>query len=80
MTDRLEGERYISRMPKQLTARVSLFMYVRTHSQLEYYFNLSETHRAANQTGLCDSSDSAREDNVVEIHPIARTSSAQGPI
>jgi hypothetical protein len=63
----------MSRMPKTLSARHSVFMYVNTHAQLQYYFNLSETNRSANQSGILGSLDSLRSDNIVEIHPIARS-------
>jgi hypothetical protein len=69
----------MSRMPKLLSARHSLFMYVQSHAQLQYYFDLSDTHRAANRSGLLDDSDAHRMDNVVEIHPIARASIAGRP-
>jgi hypothetical protein len=64
--------KHMSRMPKILSARHSLFMYVHTHPQLQYYFKLSETSRAANQNGILGLLDSRGSDNIVEIHPIAR--------
>jgi hypothetical protein len=57
-------------MLKQLSARASLFLFVRTHHQLQYYFNLSDTRRAANQTGALTAAAPPRLANVVEIHPI----------
>jgi hypothetical protein len=36
-------------MLKQLAARGSLFLFVRTHHHLEYYFNLSDIRLAANE-------------------------------
>jgi hypothetical protein len=36
----------------QLSAKVSLFLYVRTHSQVEYYLNLADSSRAANDVGV----------------------------
>jgi hypothetical protein len=79
MTDRLDMERYMSRMPKLLSARNSLFMYVQSHAQLQYYFNLIETRRATNHSGLLDAPDLPRVDNVVEIHPIDRPISRRRP-
>jgi hypothetical protein len=35
----------------QLSAKVSLFLYVRTHSQVAYYLNLADSTRAANDGG-----------------------------
>jgi hypothetical protein len=64
-------EGYILIMLKHLSARGSLFLFVRTHHHLEYYFNLSDTRDAANQTRVL-TLDPARLANVVEIHPIAR--------
>jgi hypothetical protein len=37
----------------QLSAKVSLFLYVRTHSQVAYYLNLADSSRAANDSGSC---------------------------
>jgi hypothetical protein len=51
-TDRPEAGGYMSRMPTELSDRRSLFLHVLTHPQLQYYFNLRETHRAANESGL----------------------------
>jgi hypothetical protein len=69
----------MSRMPKILSARNSLFMYIQSHAQLQYYFNLSETRRAANHSGLLDGCDSPWMHNVIEIHPISRPSPARRP-
>jgi hypothetical protein len=32
--------------------RTNLFLVVRTHSQMQYYFNLSNTRRAANDSAV----------------------------
>jgi hypothetical protein len=58
-------------MFKHLSARGSLFLVVRTHHHLEYYFNLSDARAAANQTRVLRV-DPTRLANVAEIHPIAR--------
>jgi hypothetical protein len=64
-------------MLKHLSARGSLFLYVRTHHHLQYYFNLSDTRCAANQSGDLTSSGPARLAKVVEIHPISRAAISQ---
>jgi hypothetical protein len=66
-------------MLKQLAARGSLFLFVRTHHHLQYYFNLNDTRLAANQNGLLASSGSPQRPKVVEIHPISRAVHAQRP-
>jgi hypothetical protein len=58
-------------MLKQWSARGSLFLFVRTHRQLEYYLKLQDVRLAANQTGIV-SQISAKSPNVIEIHPLAR--------
>ena len=45
----MRGDAYVLLMLKQLSARGSLFLFVRTHHHLEYYFNLNDTRLAANQ-------------------------------
>jgi hypothetical protein len=59
-------------MLKHLSARGSLFLFVRTHHHLGYYFNLSDTRCAANQTPVRTSCDPPRSATVVQIHPIFR--------
>jgi hypothetical protein len=51
------------------SARACLFLYVRTHSQLQYYLNITNSRRAANEGGLVAE---ARRlgNNVIEIHPL----------
>jgi hypothetical protein len=49
-----------------------LFLFVRTHHHLQYYFNLGDTSRAANQNGILNSSSLPHIANVIEIHPIER--------
>lgn len=68
----MRHEGYIVFMLKQLSARGSLFLFVRTHQHLQYYFNLNDTLHAANQTGLSGAARPLRLRNVVEIHPISR--------
>jgi hypothetical protein len=65
-------EGYILLMLKHLSARGSLFLFVRTHHHLEYYFNLNDTRDAANQTRVLTPLGPPRLANVVEIHPIVR--------
>jgi hypothetical protein len=67
---KLDG--YMLLMLKHLSARGSLFLLVRTHRQLEYYFNLGDAHAAANQNGISGSYGSPQTNNVIEIHPVAR--------
>ncbi len=68
---------YILIMLKHLLERRSLFLFVRTHHHLEYYFNLGDTRRSANQNGVLSSSSSPRLAKVVEIHPILRSVHSQ---
>jgi hypothetical protein len=42
---------------------------VRTHAQLQYYLNLSDSYRAANQRGIL-APESSAPGNVAEIHPL----------
>jgi len=66
-------------MTTRFSARLSLFLFVRTHRQLQHYFDVAETRRSANQSGLAvrGAGDSQRIGNVIEIHPIKRSSSAR---
>jgi hypothetical protein len=68
----MRHEGYIVLMLKHLSARGSLFLFARTHQHLEYYFNLSDTRCAANQTPVRTSSDPPRLATVLQIHPISR--------
>jgi len=65
-------------MTTQFSARHSLFLFVRTHRQLQYYFGVAETRRSANQSALAlrGPVNPQRIGNVVEIHPDRRSSSA----
>jgi hypothetical protein len=58
-------------MIAQLSAKVSLFLYVRTHSQVEYYLNLADSSRAANDSGGpggdCGERANGASDNVVRL-------------
>ena len=65
----MSKEGYIVLMLKHLSARGSLFLFVRTHHHLQYYFNLSETRDAANQTNVRSFSGASRAANVVQIRP-----------
>jgi hypothetical protein len=62
----VRGEAYVLLMLKHLSARGSLFLFVRTHHHLEYYFNLSDIRLAANEKG-CAAPPSHGGANVVEI-------------
>lgn len=63
----------MSSMLKQMSARGSLFLFVRTHRHLEYYLELPNARLAANQNGIGGSDAvSAQSTNVIEIHPLAR--------
>ena len=66
-------------MPTRLTARNCLFLFVRTHQQLQYYCEVAETRHAANDSGLAvrGAGESPRIGNVVAIHPLQRSSSAR---
>jgi hypothetical protein len=57
-------------MIKPLSGRLSLFLLVRSHAQIQYYLKLSDSHRAANQGGPLNCS-AASGGNVAEIHPIS---------
>jgi hypothetical protein len=58
-------------MFKTSSARACLFLHVRTHSQMQYYLNLSTTRRAANEAALTAKS-ATLLGNVVQIHPLRR--------
>lgn len=73
----MRQEGYIVLMLKNLSARGSLFLFVRSHHHLEYYFNLNDTRGAANQTRVLNPIGPPRLANVVEIHPIARPALSQ---
>jgi hypothetical protein len=45
----MKGEAYVLLMLKHLTARGALFLFVRTHHHLEYYFNVCDLRQAANE-------------------------------
>jgi hypothetical protein len=45
----MRGDAYVLLMLKQLAARGSLFLFVRTHHHLEYYFNVNDIRLAANE-------------------------------
>lgn len=51
------------------SGRAHLFLVVRTHSQMQYYLNLSNSRRAANDAGLKPAAGQLFR-NVVEIHPL----------
>jgi hypothetical protein len=57
-------------MINHLSGRVNLFLLVRTHAQLQYYLNLSDSLRAANQDGILRASGGSDPRKVSEIHPL----------
>jgi hypothetical protein len=65
----MRQEGYILIMLKHLSARGSLFLFVRTHHHLAYYFKLSDARHAANETRLLASRGSPRLAKVLQIHP-----------
>ena len=69
-------ERYMLLMRNHLSARGNLFLFVRRHEHLEYYFNLGDSRFAANEGGI-SSQDSPRRTNVIEIHPLAQAQRRQ---
>ena len=75
----MRANAYIVFMLKQLAARGSLFLFVRTHHHLEYYFNLNDARLAANQKGLVTPSGAPQPAKVVEIHRVSRAVQAQRP-
>ncbi len=73
----MSHEGYILLMLKQLSARGSLFLFVRTHHHLQYYFNLNDTRYAANQAGALTAPRAPRLADVVQIRPISRPAASQ---
>jgi len=57
-------------MLNHLSARGNLFLFVRRHHHLEYYFNLGDSRLAANENGISNSHSSPQRSNVFEIHPL----------
>jgi hypothetical protein len=66
------ADRYMLLMLRHLATRGSLFLFVRTHQHLQYFFDLKDTGGAANQNGVLGPPGCLRTANVVEIHPVAR--------
>ena len=64
---------YMVLMLKHLATRGSLFLFVRTHQQLQYYFHLDDSRQAANQKGMQGAGGYPETANVVELHPAARS-------
>jgi hypothetical protein len=73
----MRQEGYIVLMLKHLSARGSLFLFVRTHHHLAFYFNLSDTQRAANEAGVLASSGLPRLAEVVQIQSRCRPAVSQ---
>ncbi|HEY2686159.1 MAG TPA: hypothetical protein VGI93_21795 [Steroidobacteraceae bacterium] len=53
-----------------------MFLFVRTHSQLQYYLKLADSRAAANETGIRPAPRARKSDNVVEIRSVGRRSLA----
>jgi hypothetical protein len=53
------------------SGRAHLFLLVRTHAQMQYYLNLSNSRRAANDSGLTAAGERP-SGNVAEIHSLSR--------
>ncbi len=64
----------MGRMPQPVSARSSLFLYVRTHAQLERYLCVGDTRRAANQDTMDGGARCRRIGKVVPIDPAERRS------
>jgi hypothetical protein len=73
----MNREGYIVLMLKHLSARGCLFLFVRTHHHLQFYFKLSETRDAANQSSVRTFSGAPRLANVVQIRPIPEQAVSQ---
>ena len=73
----MSQEGYIVLMLKHLSARGSLFLFVRTHHHIAYYFNLSDTRGAANENGALASSGPPRLATVSRIQPRCRRAVSQ---
>jgi hypothetical protein len=76
-------------MLKHSSTRGSLFLFVRAHHQLAYYFDLADPRNAANQDGISAPHGvlgpdvlarygSSPAGNVFEIHPISQARSRRG--
>jgi hypothetical protein len=65
-------------MVKQWSVSGCLFLFVRTHRQLEYYLKLQNARLAANQNGIAGAAEvAAKSTNVIEIHPLERVRFSQ---
>jgi hypothetical protein len=64
-------------MVKHLADRINLFLFVRTHAQLQYYLSLSDSQRAANQGAILTRAPSA-PGKVAEIHPLSQLTLRRG--
>jgi hypothetical protein len=74
----MRAERYMLLMLKHLSARGSLFLFVRSHHHLEYYFNLNDTHLAANQNAPAPSPVPFGLAKVIELRPSCRAQPSIG--
>ena len=60
----------------RLSAKFSLFLFVRTHSQLQYYLKLADSRLSSNESGVKPMPCARKSDNVVEFQPLGRRSLA----
>ena len=74
----MRAERYMLLMLKHLSARGSLFLFVRTHHHLEYYFNLGDTRCAANEKASAPHPLHAQPAKIIELRPSCRASTSIG--
>jgi hypothetical protein len=70
------SERYMVLMLNHLSARGNLFLFVRRHEHLQYYFDLGDSRFAANESGISAHGVPQRT-NVIEIHPLAQAQRRQ---
>jgi hypothetical protein len=57
-----------------LSARLSLFLHVQSHAQVEYYLNIADARRAANESMRSSPGPEGAGAKIIEIHPPSRHS------
>ncbi len=72
----MRAERYMLLMLKHLSARGSLFLFVRTHHHLEYYFNLGDTRGAANEKVCAPRPIASQLAKIIELRPSCQASTS----
>jgi hypothetical protein len=75
----IRAKRYTICMYTGLSAKVSLFLYVRSRAQIEYYLNLADAARAANESVHRSSEPKTSERKhegakIIEINSVSRHS------